>query len=164
MGGASERQPLDEANLDFIASGVSIFVASRDISNVPTLVRALGCRIAPDRQRISVFVASFQCLALLQDVRATRVIAAVFSQPSTHRTIQLKGTDAAVEQLENGDADIMQLQARAFAADLALLGYPPILAQTMLAYAPNEVVAITFTATAAFVQTPGPRAGAPLQR
>src|SRR5262245_14103009 len=104
MGGASERQPLDEANLDFIASGVSIFVASRDISIVRTLVRALGCRIAPDRQRISVFVASFQCLALLQDVRATRVFAAVFSQPSTHRTIQLKGTDAAVEQLENGDA------------------------------------------------------------
>ena len=32
-------------------------------------------------------------------VRATRAVAVVFSQPTTHRTIQLKGTDAQVGPL-----------------------------------------------------------------
>ena len=111
-----------------------------------------------------MFVASLQCDILLQDIGATGAVAVVFSQPSTHRTIQLKGTDAIVEPLEAGDRDIMARQASAFAADIALLGYPFAIAHALLASEPSELVAISFTPSAAFIQTPGPRAGAPLQR
>ncbi len=155
---------LDAANGAFVESGLSIVVAARDAANVPTLVRAYGCRVAPDRRRVSVFVAPAQCPELLEDVRSTGAVAVVFSQPSTHRTIQLKGTDAAVERLEAGDADRMARQTKAFCADLALLGFAPTMGHTLLASAGEDLVAIAFTPNAAFVQTPGPRAGAPLER
>jgi hypothetical protein len=40
---------------------------------------------------------------LLECLRANGAIAAVFSRPSTHQTLQLKGVDAAVGPLAHGD-------------------------------------------------------------
>lgn len=37
---------LDEALADFIQHHVSINVATRDAGNLPTLTRALGCRVS----------------------------------------------------------------------------------------------------------------------
>lgn len=154
---------LDADNAAFVQSGASIIAASRDTGNAPTLVRAVGCRVSADRRRISVFVAPFQCPTLLQDVRTTRAIAVVFSQPSTHRTLQLKGTDAAIERLQPGDQALIARQADAFADDIARHGYARPLAHTLVAAETDELVAVSFTPSAAYVQTPGPRAGAPLR-
>ena len=154
---------LDEANAAFIQGGVSMIAASRNASNMPTVVRALGCRISPDRRGIAVFVARAQAAALLDDVRLTGAIAVVFTQPSTHRAIQLKGSDARIESLAAGDHEIAAALVDAFAADLVPLGYPQSFVHALLASAPDDLVAIAFTPNAAFSQTPGARAGAPLR-
>jgi hypothetical protein len=159
MTGSVDHPPLDEANAAFIRCGVMVSVASRDARHVASVARALGCRVAPDRQRVTAFLPASQCGQLLRDLRDTGTIAVVFTQPSTHRTIQLKGTDAAVGPVEAGDTALIDANVAALVDDLAVLGYGELFVRTALAYEPPDLVAATFTPSAAFAQTPGPQAG-----
>ena len=78
----------------FVTAGVSITAASRGRDNMPNLARATGCRVSPDGRRVTLFLAASQSGALLADIRDNGAVAVVFSEPSTHRTLQLKGDDA----------------------------------------------------------------------
>ena len=149
----------DEANFALLRTGFMVTVASRDAAHVPSVTRALGCRVAPDRRRVTVFLLASQSATLLLDLRETGAIAAVFSQPSTHRTIQLKGADATLGAVEPGDVELIEANAAAALADLALAGFPESFARTIFAYDTPDVVAVGFTPSTAFVQTPGPQAG-----
>jgi hypothetical protein len=134
-------------------------VASRDAAHVPSVTRALGCRVSPDRRRVTVFLLASQSATLLRDLRATRAVAAVFSQPSTHRTIQLKGSDATLGEIEPGDVGLIDANAAAALADLVLSGFPESFARTFFNYDAPDLVAVSFTPSTAFFQTPGPQAG-----
>ena len=149
----------DEANFALLRTGFMVTVASRDAAHVPSVTRALGCRVSPDRRRVTVFLLASQSATLLRDLRITGAIAAVFSQPSTHRTIQLKGSDATVGAIEPGDVELIEANAAAALADLALAGFPESFARTIFAYDAPDVVAVGFTPSTAFFQTPGPQAG-----
>ena len=153
---------LDEALAAFVQTGVSINAASRGAGNVPAVARANGCRVAADRRTVAIIVPASKSAALLEAVRASGAIAVVFSEPSTHRTYQLKGTDATVVPATDADHAAAVRWVDAFAAVLAPLGYPENVFRAMLAADPADLVAVRFTPTAAFDQTPGPRAGAPL--
>jgi hypothetical protein len=153
---------LSAENAAFIQQGVSVIIGGRDRDNAPTLVRGIGCRVDADRSRVTVFLPASQCPELLADVRENGRIAVVFCQPSTHRTIQLKGADATVVPLEPGDPERIAAQAAALGADITGVGYRQEFVRTLLAYAPEDVVAVAFTPAAAFRQTPGPDAGEPI--
>ena len=156
---------LDEGAAAFLhRPGVSITAASRDERNVPRIGRCLGCRVTPDRAQVTVFVAGTQYHAFLDALRASRVIAVVFSLPSTHRTLQLKGSDAEIEPLAPGDADIVVRHVDRFVDELGALGYSPDVVRAYHWCDAAELRAVRFTPTAAFEQTPGPGAGAPLGR
>ena len=161
----SEGTLLDEAAAAFLhRPGISITAASRDGSNVSRIGRGLGCRITPDRGRMTVFIASSQYQAFFDALQSSRTIAVVFSLPSTHRTMQLKGNDAAIGPLAAGDAEIIARHVDDFVDELYRLGYPRDMVRAYHWCEPAEVRAITFTIGAAFEQTPGPGAGAPLAR
>jgi hypothetical protein len=155
--------PLGSELADFITGGVSIIVAGRDSGNETTVSRAVGCRVSADRQRVTVFVCAAQSGALLADVRANGRVAVVFSEPMTHRAIQLKGTDAAVVPLAADDPHLVATYRSRLAASVAPLGFPEAFVRAVLSVVPGDVVAIAFTPTGAFSQTPGPKAGSPLQ-
>jgi hypothetical protein len=153
---------IDAQRSAFVTGGVSIIAASRGADNRPAIARAAGCRVSRDGRRITLFVSAARGSALLEAVRSTGVIAAVFSQPSTHRTIQLKGSDGAVATLEPGDAELVARYADAFAAELSGLGYSEV--GRAVVWAPlEELLAVAYTPTSAFDQTPGPRAGRRLE-
>jgi hypothetical protein len=147
----------------FMTRGVSIIAASRGPGNAPTIARAAGCRLSADRGRVTVLVAKSQAGALLDAVQATGSIGVVFSQPSTHRTIQLKGADAKVEPAAADDAVIVARYADAFAAEVCPLGYTEQMMRALVWAPDGDFVAVTFSPSAAFDQTPGPRAGSPLR-
>jgi hypothetical protein len=147
----------------FIQSGVSIVIGSRDLENMPCVTRGLGCRIAADGSRVTILVAKSQSRPVLDAMRASRAICVVFSLPSTHTTIQLKGKDAAPSRVLAGDPLIVDRHSDAFAADAATLGYSKLGIRTLLWCDPADLVAITFTPQSAFLQTPGPQAGEPLE-
>lgn len=67
MLGTVDPSPLDAANAEFIRRGVMVSVASRDANHTPSVARAFGCRVAPDRRRVTVFLAASQPEALLRD-------------------------------------------------------------------------------------------------
>lgn len=150
---------LDAESAAFIVAGVSINASSARPGALPNLARATGCRVAPDRRSARIFLAATPGAALLDDVRGNGLIAVVFSQPSTHRTIQLKASNARVVPLETGDDEIVRRYIDSFLADLIPLGYPGNVIRTLLACDPDDLVAVEFSPSSAFLQTPGPNAG-----
>jgi hypothetical protein len=161
---AAAASLLDDDNAAFIQRGVSIHLASRGSANVPSIARAVGCKVSADRRRVTLFVPASQAGALLDDIRATGTVAAVFSEPSTHRTIQLKATHAVLAPVAKADLQLIEAYRNAFVADLASWGFAEAAIRTLLACSPADLVAVAFTPTAAFEQTPGPSAGTPLKR
>lgn len=159
----SDTALLDETHAAFIQHGVAITVGARDADNVATLTRALGCRVSADRRMVTVFVSVARAQSLLDDVRANGAIAVVITRPSTHQTIQLKGTDAVISPIEDGDRATIAACVESFVEDITGIGYREDFARIVLSGIDEEVIAVTFTPTAAFAQTPGPGAGARLQ-
>jgi hypothetical protein len=157
----SQRSPavLDEAHATFIEGGVSVVVATRNQELVPDVVRGCGCRVSRDRRRVTVLVEPARAGSLLADIEATGMIAVVFSQPSTHRTIQLKGTDARLVRVSAADRAIAARHLDAWVDELTRIGYRAEFARAVRGQAEHGMVAIAFTPTAAFQQTPGPGAG-----
>jgi len=154
---------LDAEHAAFILlPGISIVAASRRADLTPQLGRAVGCRVSSDRSRVTVLIPAEQNAELLGALSDTRTIAVVFSQPSTHRTIQLKGTDAAVGPLAPDDAERAACWRAGFVAELGALGFAGDLVETYVWSDPAALAAVSFSPCAAFQQTPGPRAGAPL--
>jgi hypothetical protein len=156
----SNRQdpPLDADNAAFIQGGVSVVVATRDADCVPDVVRGCGCRVSRDRRRVTVLVEPSRASTLLEDIAANRMIAVVCSQPSTHRTIQLKGSDARIVKVTAADRAVAVRHLGLWVDELCRIGYTPEFASTVRGTAPR-LAAIVFTPSAAFQQTPGPGAG-----
>lgn len=150
---------LDEARAVFITHRVAINVASCNAELVPSVSRAFGCRVSPDRRRVTLFLSVPRSTALLDDLRAGRGIAAVFSLPSTHETIQLKGRAAAIVPLAEGDRERMRAYAASFCEELRVFGFREPFTSAVLAAAGEDAVGVEFEPTAAFLQTPGPTAG-----
>jgi hypothetical protein len=153
---------IDAAHAAFLRGRVSIVAASRDGHNVPTLMRALGCRLSRDRREVTILLRASQSGRLLADLRTNGIIAVVFSEPSTHRTLQLKGDGATVHPLQRGDATLLARYRDAMVAEICPLGYAEALIRAMFACPLGDAVAVTFRPTQAFSQTPGPGAGRPL--
>jgi len=154
---------LDADSARFIGGGVSIIVSSRNAANVPELVRAQGCRVSRDRSRVQLFVQAAQAQALFDDLRRNGRIAVVFTSPSTHRSLQLKGDDASVAQARPADAVRVAAYREAMVVELGGIGISEAMARALLAGDDDTLSVVAFTPAAAFVQTPGPDAGRPLE-
>ena len=153
---------LDPDTAAFIQRRVSICAAGRNAANEPTAARAYGCRVSADRATVTVFVLRSQAAALINAVESNGQVAVVFSQPTTNRTIQLKGRDACVRRGEASDAQVIAEWVGSFVVEIAALGFTAPFVHAVCATQPGDVVAVTFTPTDGFAQTPGPGAGARL--
>jgi hypothetical protein len=164
MTSRESAQPLlDDEHAAFIQSGISIIAASGSADNVPSLDRALGCKVSPDRRRVTIFLSVSSARRLLDDIRRSGRIAVVFSEPPTHRTIQLKGKDAAIVATASADHEIVKTHAEAMVRSVVRIGNPEPVVRAVMTCPFDELTAVAFTPSSAFVQTPGPRAGAPLK-
>jgi hypothetical protein len=142
-----------------MARGVSVIVASRDLANRPSVMRAVGSLVEEEGRSITVFVSRHQSRQLVQDVAATGHIAVVFSEPSSHRTVQVKATRASLRSAGPADQPALERYLASMEHEIQLVGYAPPLTRAMLAHQLEDVVAIAFSPEQAFDQTPGPRAG-----
>lgn len=146
----------------FICGGVGMNAAACRPGALPNLAKCTGVRVSEDRRMVTILLAATPAAAFLDDIRRTGAIAAVFSQPSTHKTLQLKGNDARIVPTEPGDAAIVERYVDAFVAQVIGYGYPEALIRAFLACSPDDLVGVQFTVSAAYSQTPGPQAGEPL--
>ena len=149
--------------LAMMARGVSVIVGSCDARKHPSVMRAVGSQVDTATGAVTVFLSRPHARQLLQDIAAGNPVSAVFSQPSTHRTVQVK---ARVAQLRNAgpeDADTIARYLRAMEGELLHVHIPPELTRAMLAHRFEDLVAVHFQPEQAFDQTPGPQAGRALQ-
>jgi hypothetical protein len=159
----SAATPLTEEIASFIQGSVSIILATCDASLMGSVVFAIGCRVSPDRRRVTLLVREPQAAASLADVRATGRVAVNFSLPSTNRSLQLKGNDAVIEPLRPFDLACASKHSQDFIEELLPLREMTEAAlQALFHHKSQELVAITFTPSDGFTQTPGPGAGARL--
>lgn len=154
---------LDAGLAEFMQRGISVVVGARDRHNAPTVARATGCRVSADLRRVTIFISATQAEQVLRCIRDNGEIAVVFSEPSTHRTVQLKGKDAVVGGLEDGDLLLIAAYRDGFAREVCQFGFDELLIQTMLFYPSADIVSLNFTPSEAYSQTPGPHAGEPLR-
>jgi adenylate cyclase len=155
------RTLLDTEHLALIDGGAGVSVASRDCALLPNLVRALGGRVEPSGE-ISVVLSGSDGASVLADLRASDAIAVVFSQPSTHRTLQLKGRGVSIDAASPADLALVRRRIDAMAGELAAVGFSGRFARGLLSFAPEDLRVVRFRPDSAFEQTPGPRAGAVL--
>jgi len=154
---------LDAAQAAFLTGPVAVGMASHDGDGSPSLSRAFGCRVSPDRREVTVFLSRVHSAPLLRDLASGQPVAAVFSRPLTHETLQLKGLSAKLRDLEPGDRELMLAAGQAFTSELVSLGYPEAFCHALMAPSGDEAVAAVFSPTALYEQTPGPKAGARLE-
>ncbi|MBK8725896.1 MAG: pyridoxamine 5'-phosphate oxidase family protein [Holophagaceae bacterium] len=154
---------LQDSLVAFLHGGLALYVASRGRDNLPGMSRALACHFTPDQRRLTVVLARSQSAQVLADIRANGAIALVASEPSTHRSLQVKGTDAVVQEgTALGEVPRVNAHREGFVAETVPLGYPERLIRALLDCADEDLAAVTFTPTEGFVQTPGLSAGDPL--
>jgi hypothetical protein len=152
-------QVLNQQTAAFIQHHVSINLATTDTANRPAVTRAFGCRLAPDNSSLTVFISSAHNRVVIDNVLATRTIAVVFSRPSTHRTIQLKGRDAKPVTIEPSDYPLLEAYRQSMIEELQSIGYPPAFTEALIPPPETVDTAICFTPMDAYSQTPGPDAG-----
>jgi hypothetical protein len=153
--------PLGAAQADWLRGPLSFIVGSRDARHRPHLMRAVAGWLDEERRHFTVLMPELHGSGLLADLRANGCIAVVCSEPSSHRTLQLKGRRAELQAAAPEDAVRAAAYLQAFTAEIGQLGFPPRVAQALLAPG-GPVWRIRFEIEAAFEQTPGPAAGEPL--
>jgi len=146
-------------HVELIARGVSTIVASHDLAHRPSLMRALGSTITPDGRQVTVFLSRRQSRQLLSDISSTGHLAVVFSEPASHRTVQVKSRRPRLRAAQPDDAPALARYRQAMTHELSLVGFAPAFAQAMLAGALEDLVAVSFEPDEAYDQTPGPKAG-----
>ena len=149
---------LTEELADFCQGGVSIIIAARSARGLPVAGIALACRITPAGE-MRIFLREPANVPVLAALDKGSPLAVTFSQPRTHRSIQVKTPRAGRAEIEDGDLDAIARKMRLFEDELVLVNYSRRLAAFYCAYRDDEVVSVAFRPTDAFVQTPGPGAG-----
>lgn len=152
---------LGPAQTALMARPVSIIVGTRDAAHRPHVMRAVGARLRADGRRVTVLLPRAGSEQVLADLAANGRIAVVFSEPSTHLTLQLKGDDAVVGQGTPDDVALAARHLEGFIGELGRIGFAADVAHTLLRH-DGALVPVHFGIAEAYDQTPGPAAGARL--
>lgn len=150
---------LDEVTADSIQHHTSINVAGRDAHNRPSVARALGCCVSADRRQVTVFLSPQRAAVVLRDLRDNGAIAVVVNRPTTHGATQIKGKVVRIEPVFPADLQKMAVYLDSLVEELGKLGYPASFMRTLDPEIGRDCLAVTFDVTAAYDQTPGPKAG-----
>jgi len=144
--------------VEFCQSGLSVVLGVSTVSGQPIVGLGLACRIAPDG-RMRIFLREPANVPLLAALAGGSGIALTFSEPRTHRSIQVKADRARRVEIEPDDLALVAGQVAIFERELVFINYTPRFAACYCAYRDEEVVALELSPRQAFVQTPGPGAG-----
>jgi len=149
---------------DFTQSGVSITVAARSDRLLPSISKAVGCRVDADLQQMAVLLFSEAAEAVCRDIAGNGLVAVCFSRPSGNETVQIKGSDARSAPATPTEVTAARRCLDLLIDDLLPLGFAREMLEASFWGDGAGLAAIRFTPDAAFAQTPGPTAGAVLKR
>lgn len=157
----AEDCPLTVELAAFVQSGVSIVLASVGQDRRPIAGVALACTVNDDGV-VRVILSKLAEASILAAIEAGGAIAVTFSRPTTHRSIQLKARSARILQPNPRDIAAATTQSSIFRNELVEVDHSEAFADHFVAHEVGELTVLEFRPEAAFVQTPGPGAGARL--
>jgi hypothetical protein len=153
----TEGAPALPADLvDFLESGVSILVGTRDASLRPETLRAMGAVVDPGRSKVTLYVPQATGKSTLANLVDNGLIAVTFSRALDHRSIQIKGPCTRVRESDETDRAHQERYRALFIEGLAIVGLPRRISERA-AYWPS--MAVDIAVTELYEQTPGPQAG-----
>ena len=158
-GNETDALSLDEELADFIGQGALIRLASATPAGVPDLCFGLACFVDQDRRRLRVAFDSRQAEAVLQLAVQGGRAALVFSDPVSHRTVQIKTRDARLGGVPGSEHAEIARRVALSNRRLDLIGFGDPFASTLNGYEPERLVFLHCGIHALFDQTPGPNAG-----
>lgn len=153
---------LDNDNIAFIQTGVSITLAGCAPGHLPSMSRGFACKLIDGGRQIGIALRRTQAAEALANIAQTGRVAVAFSQPTTNRTVQLKGVDARVVDFDPADEPLIRHHVEDFVPEAVALGTPEAMVRALLSYTADDLALVVFTPSAGFDQTPGPKAGEPL--
>ena len=147
---------LPEDLAEFLEGGISILVGTRDAGLQPATLRAMGAAVDARGGRVTLYVPEATAERTIANLRDNGRIAVTFSRAVDHRSIQVKGTGAAIRRSGEQDRHIQERYLSRLVEGLSLVGFPAE-AIRRASYWPSFAVEIDVTEL--YEQTPGPRAG-----
>jgi hypothetical protein len=142
--------------VEFMESGVSLLIGTRNAELRPTGRRAFGAQIDAANGSATVFLPAFGAEIALANLKDNGQIAATFARPMDHRALQIKGQCSSFHETSAAERVVQDRYFAAFAESLRLLGQQESLLQRVR-YFPSY--AVIFRIESMFEQTPGPGAG-----
>lgn len=157
--------PLDSAILALLAGPIAISISGRDAVLRPSVAHAYGCRVVAGGEAIRIFLLASETRQVLADIAANGEVATVYSDVRSFRSLQIKGHDGRIVDFDAEDSAHREVYYRITSDELVALGHPARLARGYFSVpAKADLVTVVFTPCDIFEQTPGPGAGAKLDR
>jgi hypothetical protein len=157
MGESGPEFPADL--VEFLESGVSILVGTRNADLRPASARAMGARVEARSRKLTVYLPEAVSATTLANLRDNASIAVTFSRPLTHHSMQLKGRVLSVRPSDEADRAVQRAYRAAYGEQLDAVGLPRNVSSRIVWW---PSVAIEVSVGDVFIQTPGPSAGRPL--
>ena len=155
------QQRFDQDTIDFIQSSeVALHLASCDAQRRSHSTQAFGCRIAADGLTMITWVAINGFANLLASINSSGRLALVVCHVESFQSLQFKAVDARVLPMDSTDYPRVLAYQQGFVCKTAALGYRQDVMRTHVQFRVDQLAAVQFTPHTAFVQTPGPNAGA----
>lgn len=152
---------LTPALIEHIESNeVSLYLATSDSSRTPRGTRAYSCTVAADAQSITTWIKTGGNDAVLANLRSNGRLALVICHVQTNQALQLKAIDARIAATRSADHARLLTYQQGFVGKTSSMGYPADVMRAHMQFHVDDLVAVHFTPIAAFIQTPGPKAGA----
>lgn len=140
--------------------GRSLLVGTVDSQGTPALCRAVAITSSDSLATATVYVPIATSRDVIANVASTRRIAIVAAYPPDHVSVQLKGTTTGVRLAADHEESMIRDQFGAFVDILHDLGMPHRVVRSLNQW---PAFAIDVKIEDVFEQTPGPKAGNPLQ-
>lgn len=141
---------------DFVESGVSVLVGTRDARLRPTCMRGMGALVDRATGRITLLLPEGVAAETLANMRDNGLVAVTFSRPIDHRSFQTKGKVVEIRPLTDAEREAQERYRPAFSEQLYAVGVPRGVSKRIRT---SPSVAVVFEPNEMYEQTPGPRAG-----
>lgn len=152
---------IPDSIVDLLRTGVSIIVGTHDASLVPECTRAWGIHVSPDRSTATIFLSETIAGRTIDNLRANGTIAVSCTRPTDHITCQLKGLTRNIRPVTPAERNLSRRWHDDFGAELKAVG---VSSELSGAWIVEPTVAVDFSVTDVFDQTPGPDAGRKVER
>jgi hypothetical protein len=142
--------------VEYMESGVSLLVGSRDAAMRPASARGFGAELDASACAATVFLPASGAAVTLSNLRDNGQIALTFARAFDHRSLQVKGRILSISESDERQHRLQERYFSLFCEGLIFIGHRQN-ALRRIRYYPSY--ALNFRIESMFDQTPGPGAG-----